>query len=357
MAIKKYRTKAGLRYLAEVYQDGQRITSQGGFTSKLEAMQWEKNFKQEQNSTSKPYDLALYEIVTLYLLDAEQRRKKNTLLYKKGVLKKFIAFAGKDTFFKDIDRSTVKSFLNRYAQEISPKSANKYRIELSALWSWANIEGHAQGNPARQIESFAVTKHVKYVPPKEHIAKALEHASQFERDFINALLHTAGRISELRELTWEDVDLDRGTVRLWTSKRRGGDREARVLALSPTLKEIFTRLSNKRTGGEIHVFINPLTALGYTRQSREIKYLFNRVCEAANIPLFTAHSIRHFIATHFNDPRRAQKILGHNNLKTTEIYLHDLGVDIEAANVFEAITNEITNSQQKDKKEGATVLQ
>ena len=63
------------------------------------------------------------------------------------------------------------------------------------------------------------------------------------------------------------------------------------------------------------------------------------------------------MATHFNDPRRAQKILGHSNLKTTEIYLHDLGVDTEAAAIFEAITNKITNSQPEDEKEGPTVIQ
>ncbi len=299
--------------------------------------------------------MALFEVVTLYLLDVEDRRKKNTLSYKKSVLKKFAEFAGRDTPFRDIDRSTVKPFLNKYAKDVSPKSANKYRVELSALWAWANVEGHVQGNPARQVEPFSVTRHVRYVPPKEHIASALEKATQFEKDFILALLHTAGRISELRELRWEDVDLTRGTVRLWTSKRRGGDREARLIALSPTLKEIFARLDRQRTGGEEHVFTNPLTGMGHSRQSREIKYLFQNVCEKAEIALFTAHSLRHYVATHFNDPRRAQKILGHSNLKTTEIYLHDLGVDVGAATIFESITNQITNDDSAAKEKGAAV--
>lgn len=185
----------------------------------------------------------------------------------------------------------------------------------------------------------------------------MDKASQFEKDFILSLLHTAGRISELRELTWNDVDLDRGVVRLWTSKRRGGNRESRTLALSQTLLEIFSRLNSERTGGEVYVFTNPRTGTGYARQSREVKYLFHRVCEKAEVPLFTAHSLRHFVATYFNDPRRAQKILGHGNLKTTEIYLHDLGVDMDAATVFESITNENTNGSTFDEKKEPTVLQ
>ena len=356
MAVSKYRTKKGLRWRAEVYQGGERTAYQAGFKSKLEALQWEKDI-QSQTSSFSLNDLALYEVVALYLVEAEQRRKKNTLIYKNSVLRKFVAFVGGNTPFSSVDRQVIKPFLAKISKDISSKSANKYRVELSALWTWANIEGYATGNPARQLEPFPVKRHIRYVPPKEHIAEAMKHASQFEKDFLLSLLHTAGRISELREVTWEDVDIERGTVRLWTSKRRGGNREPRTLALSQTMKEILFRLNSERIGGEVYVFTNPKTGTGYSRQSREIKYLFQRVCERAEIPLFTAHSIRHFVATHFNDPRRAQKILGHENLKTTEIYLHDLGVDMGAAAIFEAITHGITHEGEQVKEEGPTVLQ
>ena len=67
------------------------------------------------------------------------------------------------------------------------------------------------------------------------------------------------------------------------------------------------------------------------------------LCKRAEVAHFGAHSLRHFLATGFNDPYRAQKVLGHQNLKTTEIYLHELGVDRGAAGIFEAITNGVTN--------------
>ena len=357
MAVKKYRTKAGLRYLVEVYKDGARIANRGGFKSRLEALEWERQAKKDQTSSSKQPDLALYEVATLYLLESEQRRKKNTIIYKKTVLRNFIEFCGKDAVFKDVDRVSVKQFISLIAKNISPKSANKYRVELSALWAWAQKEGHSTGNPPRQVEPFPVTKHVRYIPPPEHISKAIAVASEFQRDFINALLHTAGRISELRELAWEDVDFVQGAVRLWTSKRRGGDREPRRIAISSTFREILERLFASRIGGEVYVFTNPLTGTMYTRQSTEIKHLFQDVCKKAEIPMFTAHSLRHFVATHFKDPRRAQVVLGHMNIRTTEIYLHDLGVDMGVGDIFDAITNKITNRPHEEKEKGPTVYQ
>ncbi|WP_302785420.1 tyrosine-type recombinase/integrase, partial [Bilophila wadsworthia] len=156
------------------------------------------------------------------------------------------------------------------------------------------------------------------------------------------LLHTAGRISEIREMAWEDVDLENRTVRLWTSKRRGGNRESRTIAMSPTLYSVLFRLYALREN-ERFVFEAPGTGLPYPRTTPRIKYLMKRLCEKAGIPFFAAHSLRHFMATHLKDPRRAQKVLGHMNIRTTEIYLHDLGVDREAAGIFEDITHGITH--------------
>ena len=59
----------------------------------------------------------------------------------------------------------------------------------------------------------------------------------------------------------------------------------------------------------------------------------------------------------FDDPHRAQKVLGHKNLRTTEIYLHELGVDRKAADVFESITNEITNGKSSTNEKRAYFLQ
>ena len=139
---------------------------------------------------------------------------------------------------------TIKKTRSIPAKMISKKTANKYKTELSSLWSWACKEGYVTGNPPQQIDAYAVKKAVKYIPSPADIAKLLEVAQpEFEKDFLLCLLHTAGRISEIRNMTWEDVDLERRTLMLWTSKRRGGNMEGRKLAMSDSLQEILSRFS------------------------------------------------------------------------------------------------------------------
>lgn len=348
MAVSKYQTKKGPRWLVELYENGERIGSKAGFKSRREALSWEE---EQRTSQKKQEDLVLRDVCTAHMLYCENRLKPNTLSYKKTAYRKFIEYCGPMVAFSKIDKAVIDGFVEAVSKMISKKTANKYKTELSALWSWANKEGYATGNPPQQIDAYAVKKAVKYIPPAEDIKKLLEVARPgFEHDFLVCLLHTAGRISEIRNLAWEDIDLARRITTLWTSKRRGGNMEGRKLAMSDTLHEVLNRLSAQRQNSEKYVFTDPATGTAYTRTCNRIKYFMRDLCKRAGVAHFGAHSLRHFLATGIHDPYRAQKVLGHQNLRTTEIYLHDLGVDRGVAEVFENITNQITNEPKSAKE-------
>ena len=42
-----------------------------------------------------------------------------------------------------------------------------------------------------------------------------------DMELIRTLYHTAGRISEILNMTWQDVNFEQQWVRLWTRKRMG----------------------------------------------------------------------------------------------------------------------------------------
>lgn len=358
MAVKEYQTKKGRRYQAQLWENQKQVASKGGFLTKKAARLWLAD-EEARRSCPQTTDTAFSHVLGLYLDDAEQRRKRNTYIYKRSVFRKFAVHLGADHALHQIGRATVKDFLAVSASQVSPKSSNKYRTEIAAFFAWAVREGHHVGqNPAAGLEPYPTTRTVRHVPPAADLAAVVMAAEGWERDFILLLIHTAARISEITELRWEDVNLEHGTITLWTSKRRGGNREPRTAALTDTALGIARRRWSDPSRHESHVFANPQTGNPFSRQSRALKYLLANLCARSGISKpFTAHCIRHYIATALTDAdkvdvRSAQRLLGHQNIRTTQIYLHDLAVDRRTATTIQGIadalnTNSSTNSSKK----------
>lgn len=86
-------------------------------------------------------------------------------------------------------------------------------------------------------------------------------------------------------------------------------------------------------------FFDPEKNARWSRHTPFIKDLFSRLCDRAHVNRFTAHALRHHIASVIDDSHKAthrqiQRFLGHMNLRTTEIYLHDLRIDDDILGAF-----------------------
>jgi integrase len=169
-----------------------------------------------------------------------------------------------------------------------------------------------------------------------------------ERDFIDVLFYTGCRLSEACNLTWADVDFDRMTITLWTRKRRAGSREPRTMGMVKPLAALLHERFATRTAESNHVFSDPATNQPLHKNTRWVITLLDRLCERAGVKRFTAHCIRHFVATKLKDSRQAspfqiQSFLGHQNLSTTERYLHELDVDRGVVGILDDSENPISN--------------
>ncbi len=349
MAITEYKTKKGRRYLAVLWMDGKRISRQGGFLTKKAAREWlgEEEKKILSNlRTDTDYSI----VAEKYLSDCLTYKKRNTYVYKRSVFRKLTAYLDSPRItIGEIDRQLVKEFLAHAATTITPKAANKYRIEISAMFSWAQREGIYNGpNPAAGIEPFPVERTVRYIPAPADIAAVLKIAQGWQADLIQLLIHTAARVSEITSLNWDDVDLRAGVVTLWTSKRKGGNREPRLQAMTETAKAVLQKRFDAPDRHTEYVFFNHRTGDRLERHARELKNMFKDLCKAAKVKHFTAHSLRHYMATALQDSkydlRSIQILLGHQNLKTTQIYLRQMAVDQAVAGQMETISEQISNS-------------
>ncbi len=342
MAITKYKTKQGQKYQAELYQEGKRVACKRGFETKKDAKRWladQERTLLEQGSLQKT-GISFLELANKYLDDVAARRQQNTYRYKRSVFQRFLAHAGSDFSAKEVSTQNLDTFFHSRSNTTGPKAANRDLRELKALYNWGVRKDLVQSNPFRTFEPFGEERFVRNVPTVEQIAAIRLAAYPEERDFLDVLYYTAARLSEVCRLTWQDVNFERKTVTLWTRKRKHGSLEPRTLAMVPSLYNTLWHRWNARDKDSPIVFTNPDGGQLH-RNSHFVKYLFDRVCERAGVEKFTAHGIRHHIATILMDSKKAtqhqiKNFLGHKRLTTTETYLHELDVDRDVASILEA---------------------
>jgi len=162
-------------------------------------------------------------------------------------------------------------------------------------------------------------KRLPVVLSKPEINRLLNVVVNSKYKLILALMYSAGlRVSEVVKLKAEDFDFDNKI--LWI--RQGKGKKDRQTIISNKLISILRQLINKLEIGEYlfagQKFKNCLSA-------RSVEKVFSQSLVVAGIKKqATCHSLRHSFATHLlengTDIRYIQKLLGHQSLKTTQIY-------------------------------------
>lgn len=345
MGVSTYRTKDGRRYKAILYRDGVVVASCRGFETKAKARSWltdeEKRFQQPAPAPVIT-GTAFSSVAASYLDDMEARRQPNTYSYKKATINRFLRHMGGDFLLDDLTISDIDAYCLQRRNDDGPKAANRDIVELKACMNWAIRKNLWQSNLFRQVEPYPETKFQRYVPSMEDVTAVRAVAVGQERDLVDVLFYTGARLSEACRLTWSDIDLERMTITLWTRKRRGGGLEPRTMGMVRPLAALLRdRQSNHESN---HVFTDPATGNPLSKNTRWCITLFDRLCERAGVTRFTAHCVRHFVATRLKDSRQAtpfqiQAFLGHQNLSTTERYLHELDIDRGVAAILDDSEN------------------
>jgi integrase len=131
-----------------------------------------------------------------------------------------------------------------------------------------------------------------------------------------------GRISEIKRLTWQDVDLKRKVLYLKTRKTRDGSEEIREIPIHGSLLQCFQSHPVNQTEG----FVLSSNANG--SPYKDLRKRLKKCLEKANIQTFSFHAFRHYGASAMAnagiDLKTIQELLGHTTLDTTNIYLQSL---------------------------------
>ena len=162
---------------------------------------------------------------------------------------------------------------------------------------------------------------------KEEIALLLRAIENLKHKTMLMLAYSCGlRVSEITALRLTDVDENRRLLII----RRGKGKKDRVISISPAMLIILRHYKEKYKPAD---YLFEGQSAGSSYSIRSLESIIHRAKEKAGIKKAgSMHMLRHSFATHLLDKGTdvvfIQRLLGHNDIKTTLRYLHVTNKDI-----------------------------
>ena len=197
----------------------------------------------------------------------------------------------------------------------------KTMLNLAIKW------GYLKENPVKQVKPLKTDdrKPVRYLTVEE-CQQLLEASSPLLRDVYFTFLNTGMRKSELENLRWSDVDLQRRKIRIcwkpdWQPKT--GERD---IPMGDSVYELIRDLKQKSNGDSTDDYVFPVKNSGHSHNWLRTE-LIKVAREAGISDLTKVHTLRHTFASLLferrENPVQIQRWMGHASLKVTlDTYTH-----------------------------------
>lgn len=265
-----------------------------------------------------------------YIL-VERRLSKKTLDVYKRVVELFLNYITNNNI--SLNQVSVEHIENYVAtfECLDAKTKSKYFSAIRSFFEFLVENDFRKDNPSELLTKIKTKNHPIEVHTREEIDTLLDYISKTSTEYsirdraIYELIYSAAlRVSEVVNLKLGDYLKNEGVLRINNSKR-GKSRIVpigkRAIALTDEyLLSSRNHLVKKNSTDTLFLsrFGAPLTRLEIWKQ-------LDKYGEAIGIH-FTVHSLRHSYATHMLQNGASlvalQALLGHSNLKTTEVYTH-----------------------------------
>ncbi|MGA1826284.1 MAG: tyrosine-type recombinase/integrase [bacterium] len=243
----------------------------------------------------------------------------------------------------EITRDMVQSYIFKRAK-VSAFTANSEIRYLRGLFNFGIKRDWIKNNPTKGIAFLPVEKKVKYIPSKEDVLKVILAAKPDVQDYLVTIMHTIGRMTEINQLKWQDVNFEDRYIVLYTRKKKGGHRTPRKIPMSGKLFGVlscrFQYCDKSKPWVFWHRYWSRLNDDWVEGPYTDRKRIMKTLCKKVGVKYFRFHKLRHFGASLLDNANvpvgSIQRILGHENRSTTEIYLHSIGQgEREAIDVLE----------------------
>jgi integrase/recombinase XerD len=223
----------------------------------------------------------------------------------------------------------VEDFLQEYLKEHKPRSANRLLSAIRSFHSYAQAFYDVKTDPLEHVKGFRQSAHLPVYVHQKDLEKLFSSFSdsdedQFEKTIFE-LLYTCGlRVSELCALQSRQIHFSQAVLRI----KGKGDKERMIPVASCTLSQMryyYDQVRSKWVKGSSPYFFINARGNVLTRQFVHT-HIKKRMSMLGLDPAISAHSFRHSFASDLlsnkADLRIVQELLGHSDIRTTQIYTH-----------------------------------
>ena len=264
----------------------------------------------------------------------ERSYSKNTLdAYRRDLQKLLVFYADNHIDYRTVTLEQLDQFAGQLREEgIQARSVARILSGVRSFYRFLTLEKEVEQDPTELLESPQIGKHLPEVLSVEEIDSIINviDVSKPEgirdRAIIEVLYGCGLRISELCNLRISQLYLEDKYIRV----KGKGSKERLVpiegVAIDRVREWLVTRMGCKvKPSEEDYVFVSLTRGSRLSRISLFI-YIKDYAERAGIKKNISPHTFRHSFATHLLEGganlRAIQMMLGHEDISTTEIYMH-----------------------------------
>ncbi len=270
-----------------------------------------------------PDAITRFEDLAGWYLDLPEVRAKRSYMRDKQLVANLLPHFG-DRLLKNITPSVVEAYRQKRLGEPSgrtpqiltkPATVNREVACLKTIFNKAVKNGKADRNPVQGVKHLKENNERDRVLSSEEYALLLVHSPTHLKPIIKLAYYTGMRQGEILNLTWGQVDLKEGFIRLKPEHTKTN--EGRLVPLNRELEEMFRAMP--RGLPNVRVFPYKGKAFGSSFQRA-----FETARKRAGIEDFTFHDLRHTAINNWrlqgHDFFRIMAVSGHKTMNVFKRY-------------------------------------